>query len=75
MGEIRKIPNDVQIADPDVIDEMSEDLVDMSRKMGKATESMLGLQETIEDVQRKNEEYLTQREITMRMMRRLTTEL
>ena len=75
MGEIRKIPSDVQIADPDMIDEMSEGLVDMSRKMGKATESMLGLQESIEDVQRKNEEYLTQREITIRMMRRLTTEL
>ena len=75
MGEIRKIPSDVQIADPDMIDEMSEGLVDMSRKMGKATESMFGLQESIEDVQRKNEEYLTQREITIRMMRRLTTEL
>ena len=75
MAEIRKVPSDVQIADPDVIDEMSEGLVDMSRKMGKATESMLGLQESIEDVQRKNEEYLTQREITIRMMRRLTTEL
>lgn len=75
MGEIRKVPSDVQIADPDAIDEMSEGLVDMSRKMGKATESMLGLQETIEDVHKKNKEYLTQRDITIRMMRKLTTEL
>lgn len=75
MGEIRKIPNDVQIADPDVIDEMSDGLVDMSRKMGKATESMLGLQETMEDVHRKNEEYKTQRTTTISMMRRLISEL
>ena len=75
MGEIRKVPDDVQIADPDMIDDMSESLVDMSRKMGKATESMLGLQETIADVQRKNGEYNDQRTITMSMMRRLISEL
>lgn len=75
MGEIRKVPDDVRIADPNVIDDMSESLVDMSRKMGKATESMLGLQETIADVQRKNGEYNDQRTITMSMMRRLISEL
>ena len=75
MGEIRKVPDDVRIADPDMIDDMSESLVDISRKMGKATESMLGLQETMEDVHKKNEEYLKQRSLTMKMMRRLTTEL
>lgn len=75
MGEIQKIPQDVCIADPEVIDQMSDDMVELSRKMSRSTESMIGLREIAEDVHKKNSEYLLQREKTMKALRKLSTEL